>query len=211
MLPITQLQKLSTHDQSLFIYHRSQSVHASILCYFHMCFQGGSVVSPGERNGNPLQYSFLENSMDRGAWWATVYGVAKSQTQLSMHTCISICLSEKEGLFLAYHNISMLLSPKNCFYCCFVAKSRLTLVIPWTVACQTSLSIGFPRQEYWSGLPFPSPGVLLNPGMELTSASSAGGFFPTESPGKPQLKTQSLLMLSNVCLVLSCSDWFLTF
>ena len=39
--------------------------------------------SPGEGNGNPLQYSYLENSMDRGAWWATVHGVAKIQTQLS--------------------------------------------------------------------------------------------------------------------------------
>ena len=38
--------------------------------------------SPGEGNGNPLQYSFLENSMDRGAWWATVRGVAKSRIQL---------------------------------------------------------------------------------------------------------------------------------
>ena len=38
---------------------------------------------PREGNGNPLQYSCLENSMDRGAWWATVHGVAKSQTQLS--------------------------------------------------------------------------------------------------------------------------------
>ena len=36
--------------------------------------------SPGEGNGNPLQYSCLENSMDRGAWWATVHGVTKSQT-----------------------------------------------------------------------------------------------------------------------------------
>ena len=39
--------------------------------------------SPGEGNGNPLQYSCLENSMDRGAWWATVHRVAKSRTQLS--------------------------------------------------------------------------------------------------------------------------------
>ena len=39
--------------------------------------------SPGEGNGNPLQYSCLENSMDRGAWWATVHGVSKSQTRLS--------------------------------------------------------------------------------------------------------------------------------
>ena len=38
--------------------------------------------SPGEGNGNPLQYSCLENPMDRGAWWATVHGVAKSQTRL---------------------------------------------------------------------------------------------------------------------------------
>ena len=38
--------------------------------------------SPGEGNGNPLQYSCLENPMDGGAWWATVHGVAKSQIQL---------------------------------------------------------------------------------------------------------------------------------
>ena len=38
---------------------------------------------PGEGNGNPLQYSCLENPMDRGAWWATVHGIAKSQTRLS--------------------------------------------------------------------------------------------------------------------------------
>ena len=39
--------------------------------------------SPGEGNGNPLQYSCLENPMDRGAWWATVHGVAKSRTRWS--------------------------------------------------------------------------------------------------------------------------------
>ena len=43
----------------------------------------GQEESPGEGNGYPFQYSCLENSRDRGAWWATVYGVAKSQTQLS--------------------------------------------------------------------------------------------------------------------------------
>ena len=42
--------------------------------------------SPGEGNGNPLQYSCLENPKDRGAWWATVHGVAKSQTRLSDFT-----------------------------------------------------------------------------------------------------------------------------
>ena len=43
----------------------------------------GSGRSPGEGNGNPLQYSYLENSMDRGAGWATVQGVSKSQTRLN--------------------------------------------------------------------------------------------------------------------------------
>ena len=42
----------------------------------------GSGRSPGEGHGNPLQYSCLENPMDRGAWWAMVHGVAKSQTQM---------------------------------------------------------------------------------------------------------------------------------
>ena len=43
----------------------------------------GSGRSPGERNGNPLQYSCLENFMDGGAWWATVHGVAKNWARLS--------------------------------------------------------------------------------------------------------------------------------
>ena len=47
----------------------------------------GSGRSPGVGNGNPLQYLYLENPMDRGAWKATVHGFAKSQTQLSTHTC----------------------------------------------------------------------------------------------------------------------------
>ena len=70
-----------------------------------------------------------------------------------------------------------------------VAKSRLTLfVTPWTVACQAPLSMGFPRQESRSGLPFPSLRDLSDPGTEpwsLASPALAGGFFTTEPPGKP--------------------------
>ena len=62
-----------------------------------------------------------------------------------------------------------------------VSDSFLT---PWTVACQAPLSMGFPRQEYWSGLPFPTPGDLPNPEIKLTSLALAGEFFPTEPPGK---------------------------
>ena len=68
-----------------------------------------------------------------------------------------------------------------------VAKSCLTLATPWTVAHQAPLSMGFPGGEYWSALPFPSPGDLLDPGIELESPALAGESFTTETPGKPTL------------------------
>ena len=51
---------------------------------------------------------------------------------------------------------------------CFLV-AQLSFATPWTVACQAPLSMGFPRQEYWSGLPFPSPGNLPNPGIQPES------------------------------------------
>ena len=60
-----------------------------------------------------------------------------------------------------------------------------TFLIPWTVACQAPLSMEFLRQEYWSGLPFPSPWDLPDPEIEPVSPTLAGVFFITESPGKP--------------------------
>ena len=62
------------------------------------------------------------------------------------------------------------------------------LWIPWTTAQHCSLSMEFSRQKYWNGLPFPPPGDLPDPGIELSTLVSpalAGGFFTTESPGKP--------------------------
>ena len=56
---------------------------------------------------------------------------------------------------------------------------------PGTVACQALLSMGFSRQEYWSGSSFPSPGDLHNPGIKPLSRALAGRFFTTEPPGKP--------------------------
>ena len=53
-------------------------------------------------------------------------------------------------------------------------------VIPLSVAHQAPLAMGFPKQEYWRGLPFPSPGDLTNPGIEPKSPALAGGFFSTE-------------------------------
>ena len=64
---------------------------------------------------------------------------------------------------------------------CMLSRVRLFAAL-WTVALQAPLSMGFPRQEYWRGLPFPPPGHLPNPGIEPTSPAApamAGGFFTT--------------------------------
>ena len=76
----------------------------------------------------------------------------------------------------------------NTFYIfmfCVFMLSRDDSATPWTAAGQAPLSVGFSRPECWSGLPFPPPGDLPNPGMEPASPALAGGFFTTEPPGKP--------------------------
>ena len=77
--------------------------------------------------------------------------------------------------------------PQTIWYC-LVVKSCPTLATPWTAAYQAPLPMGFPRQEYWNRLLFPSPGDLPNPGIEPESPVSpalADGFFMTEPLGKP--------------------------
>ena len=69
------------------------------------------------------------------------------------------------------------------FSCSVVSDSFMT---PEAAASQASLSMGFPRQEYWSGWPFPSPRDFPNPGMEPSSPTLADGFFTTDPPLKPQ-------------------------
>ena len=70
------------------------------------------------------------------------------------------------------------------FSCSVVSDS---FVIPWTVACQAPLPMGFPRQEFWSGLPFHSPGDLPHSGIKPTSPVWQPDSFTTESPGKPYI------------------------
>ena len=68
------------------------------------------------------------------------------------------------------------------FSCQVITNSFAT---PWTVTYQAPLSMGFPRQDYWSGLPCPSPRDLPDPGTEAASPALPGVFFTTEPPGKP--------------------------
>ena len=62
-----------------------------------------------------------------------------------------------------------------------------SFMTPWTIAHQALLSMGFPRQDYWNGLPLPSPGDLPRPGIKLVSPALADEFFITEPPGKPRI------------------------
>ena len=70
----------------------------------------------------------------------------------------------------------------------------LLLVTPWTVAHQAPLSMGLSRQEYWSGLPCPPPGGLLEPGMEPASLMSPA--LQAGSPGKPQPPSNHWLLVA---------------
>ena len=78
----------------------------------------------------------------------------------------------------AWENLKHMCTEKLTLKCswCLVTKSCLTLVTPWTVPCQAPLSMGFSSWEYWSGLPFPSPEDLPDPGIKARS-HIAGRFF----------------------------------
>ena len=78
--------------------------------------------------------------------------------------------------------------------CYSLSHVRLS-AIPWTVAHQATLSMGFSRQEYWSGLPVPSPGDLPDPGIKSRSPALQGDMLPSEPPGK----SSSLLKNDRKC------------
>ena len=70
-----------------------------------------------------------------------------------------------------------------------VAKSSLTLAIPWTAVRQTPKSLGFPRQDNWRGLPFPSPGALCDPGIQPVTPAWQVNSSPPGPPGKQFIRT----------------------
>ena len=68
---------------------------------------------------------------------------------------------------------------------CYSLSPVWLFLTQWTTACQAPLSMGFSRQEYWSGLPFPSPGDLPDPEIEFKSPVLQADSSPSETPGKP--------------------------
>ena len=96
----------------------------------------------------------------------------------------------RKGSMLENYTCRKLEIPNNCLclmQCCMLTHVLLS-VIPWTLAHQAPLSVGFSRLEYWSRLPWPPPGDLPNLGIEygsLVSPALAGGFSTTVLPRKP--------------------------
>ena len=75
---------------------------------------------------------------------------------------------------------------KSMHICVSVSRSVVSdSVTPWTVACQAPPSMGFSRQEYWCGFPFPSPGDLPDPGIVPRSPALQADSLPSEPPGAP--------------------------
>ena len=81
---------------------------------------------------------------------------------------------------------------------------------PGTVALQAPVSVELSRQEYWSGLPFPSPRDLPNPGIEPVSPALAGGFFTADPPGEARETCRKLTVIGEKIitgLLLPCDSW----
>ena len=141
----------------------------------------------------------LQTSFSGGKW-------REKKRLLDYFSVESIGKETKRQKFQIYHFTNVRV--------CICAQSCPTLETPWTVAHQVLLSMEFSRQEYWSGLPFPTPGDLPDPGtepMSLVSPALACGFFTnvppewgnTESfPAKFRDKTTLSLLLFNIVLEL---------
>ena len=122
---------------------------------------------------------------------------ASSQTKWT--TKYTACISFKWENFLLVFFRTIIRILTMCMLSCF---SRVQLfAVPWSVTHQAPLSMGFSRQEYWHGLPCPSPGALPNPGIEPKSHISpelAGGFFATSTTWEAQILTTTKLYSTTI-------------
>jgi len=111
--------------------------------------------------GSPIHGIFQARVLE---WCAIAFSPIISRFIISMDSCMN-----------DLYSFSHLLSHVQLF------------VTPWTAAYQAPLSLGFSKQEHWSGLPFPSPGDLCNPGIKPRSPALQADSFPSEPSGKPSV------------------------
>ena len=113
------------------------------------------------------------------------------------------CLYTIWGTFFNKHNF---INADVLCYAYSLSHGQL-FVTPWSVAHQAPLSMGFPWQEYWSGLPCTPPGDLPNPGIELGSPALQADSLPAESPGKPKNTGVGKLSLFQCIFPTQESNW----
>ena len=123
-------------------------------------------------NGNPLQYAYLGNPMDRRAWWATIHGVTKSQTRLS--TKHNNRKHPNPNRLSRYNNIHIPVCLFLCVHACMLSHFSHTQLFAtlWTHQEELTKLLcpwDSPGKKFRSGLPCPSPGDLPDSGIELIS------------------------------------------
>ena len=146
--------------------------------------------------------------------FVSVLGVP--QSYLAIHMCVCVCVCVCVFIYILFYSFPLwfitiilwsVLIILNMIFCSgdgLVTNSCLTFVTPLTIAHPAPFSMAFPRQEYWTELPFPSPGVLLNPGIKPGSPSpplqvdSFTDWAPREA-WFPVLDRKSLLFI--LCMV----------
>ena len=97
---------------------------------------------------------------------------------------------------------------RDIVHVCLVTSVCVQLfVTPWAIARQTHLSMGFSREEYWSGLPCPPPGDLPSPGIESMSPALQVDSLPFEPPGKPMNTTEVFLSFLQGIFPTQESNW----
>ena len=115
------------------------------------------------------------------------------QSDVPEHKKVVVCLWKKicvfdklcSGMSDSAMSIGLMLRNQSNASKQAIAQSCRLFVIPWTVVYQASLSMGFSRQEYWSGLPFPSPGDLPDPGIEPSLLHCRQTLYPLSHQGSP--------------------------
>ena len=123
------------------------------------------------------------SALQANSWLLSHWGSPLFNTYM-FHICILYMLFDTNIYYVYFKaesvavDVLLSLSSLSCVW---------LFVTPWTLVCQVPLSMGFPRWEYWSGLPFPSPGNLPILGIKSTTPALEDGFFTTEPPVRPSV------------------------
>ena len=123
----------------------------------------------------------LSDPMDCSLWGSSTHGT--SQARVLEWVAIDVSLGFVIHVIF-YHIFLDKYENVGLWFVVVHSLSHVNLCDSWTIAHQALLSMGFPRQEYWSGWPFPSPGDLPDPGIKSMFLALAGRFFVMESPDR---------------------------